>query len=250
MVIIAVVVAAVLVVLTAIQTTYPESSWVRSRPFRASAIVVAVLVALLTVISAIREERAQDELRQATAGLSRTIFLKDMQFELSSRAKISDVSPSQNGFPGAFVNVYVVPDGLPQFCEWPVTHTPNLSGQGAIFEARTVPSEADLQQLMVAQGVQMISFHGDPEPPETVYQFSEPTLVDDHRRRTLEEYETSYFVAEVTGNVSDVKDSALVLKGTRVPFIFERNDNRWIGITVFRSTWERRCERKTPTGVP
>lgn len=256
MVIITVVVAALLLLMTATQTTYPEGSLVRSRTFRISAIGIALLSAVLMVISAYRDERskdaadrAQDELRQATEGLSRTAFLKDIGFELHSRGKIIEDSQPQTGFSGAFVNVYVVPEGSPHFCEWPVTHTPNLSGQGAIFELKSAPSQVGLYQLGLSQGVQMISFRAVLEPTNSIQKLSEPTLVDDHRRRTLEEYESSYFIAEISGDVSDVKDSALLLKGSRVPFIFQRADDRWIGITVFRPTWELRCEKKT-AGAP
>jgi hypothetical protein len=221
----AVIVAAVLVLVTALQTTYPEKRLVQSRSFKVAAVSIALLSAILMIVGGIlderskaAEERAQAELRQATEGLSRTVFPQDMHFEIDA------VGPTDTS--GVlFVNVLVVPDDSTYFCKWPVTHTPNLSGQGQIFRATELPRSKELYKVMLAQGVQALLFKDFRESgsAEQAHRLEQPTGVDNSRRRTLEEYEKSYFVLDITGGpVSDVRSADLVLKGWRVPFIVQK----------------------------
>jgi hypothetical protein len=192
------------------------------------------------------QEQAESELRQATEGLSRTVFPQDMKFLLKGTAKLTETKSVFTNT--AFANVFVVPEDSPYFCKWQATHTPNLVGVGQVFHVQNLPSSQETQELMFAQGVQAILFQ-DPHGPgigEKSFfdELANPILLD-RRRRTLEEYGNSYFILDLTGDLIDVEHAELTLKGTPVPFIVQKSGKGWLGITVFRPQWERLCRART-----
>jgi hypothetical protein len=181
----------------------------------------------------------------ALTGVSKTVFDRDLEFQLAVT-----YHPASGGLgfvTEPFVVVAVIPKESEHFCEIGVTSTPVVdSVVGQIFMTLDpAPS-----------GEAMLGF-GDPTASQFKFQFSGgrdgvieqraaalPLIVS--RRMSMDDYETSQFIAElhVPGDVVRVDQATMYVKGKPVSFQIVQAGSRLLGSTVFRPTWEARCRKR------
>lgn len=247
MVFFSVLMAALLIIITALQTTFPEDARVKTRQFKLVAIIVACLSGVLMIFVASSEGKAQKRLQAAMEGLSKTVFPQDIEFEFNG---IYTPRPTRMGDfrDVAFITVYVIPEDSPLLCRWKATHTPTVAvGLGQFFTEYAEPPAEELFLVFKSSRAQLIRFPLSPPESGPMTEYSVtlrgvPVVMKQYI--SLDNYMESQFIAEITvpGTLHKIQYAALILKGKPVPFHMLPKGNHWVGSTVFRPTWERYCQ--------
>lgn len=249
MVLIVAIVAVLLLFGTTIQSTYPDDPRVRSKQFKVGLMFVALLAGILLLVSSVQNERAQNELRESVAGVSQTIFDRDMKLAMAITYESAGQPVGLVDQP--FVILTIIPPESTEFCKVGVTHTPvrdsivgqlfttldpapNSSGGLAGFDDPTA-QQFTFQFLARNTGdIVELSQEADPLP-----------LVAG-RRMSMDELEESQFIVEVLipGTILKIHQLTLYVKGKPIPFEVVRVGDKLYGSTVFRPTYESRCRPK------
>ena len=253
MVIIVAIVAVLLLLGTTIQSTYPDDLRVRSKQFKVGLIAVAAVAGFLLLVSNIRNEQAQNEFREAVAGVSQTIFDKDMKLDMAITYRSAGHSVGLVDQP--FVMLTIIPPESAEFCKIGVTATPvQDSSVGQLFTTLDPAPTASTS---------LVGF-GDPTSQEFKFQFKAKNTGDievlsqkadavpliTNRRMSMDELVRSQFIVElvIPGTMVKMDNLVLYVKGKPVPFEVVRVGDRLYGSTVFRPTYETRCRRQLRSG--
>ena len=248
MVLVATLVAVLLAVVTTYQATYPNAARVRTKRFKYGVMALAIGSGVLLVYTTWQNERAQSELQEAIAGVSKTVFDRDLEMGLHI-TYASAGNPA--GFVGQpFVILTVLPSESSEFCKIGVTSTPIPdSFVGQLFtKLDPAPGHDDLIGFGDPTAHIFKFFFNSENARRTVSIDQRATAMPlvTPRHMSLDEYQESQFIAElvVPGTVERIDQVMLYVKGKPIPFEVVRAGDRWIGSTVFRSTWEMRCRKK------
>ena len=110
MILLSVTVGALLVVVTVLQSTFPEDAVIKGHRFKIFAVSLAVTAGCLMIVTAFRDlaakradAAAQERLQSAVEGVSTTVFPRDVGIEISGRsvdddAQISDIPISKESW--------------------------------------------------------------------------------------------------------------------------------------------------------
>jgi len=253
MVLIVAIVAVLLLLGTTIQSTYPDDPRVRSKQFKTWLIVVAAVAGVLLLVSSIQNERAQKELREAVAGVSQTIFDRDMKLDMA-------ITYSSTGQPVGlvdqpFVTLTIIPPESTEFCKIGVTSTPvKDSFVGQLF---TILDPAPDSSTGLAgfsdPTAQVFKFQFEAQNTGKIVSLSQEAdavpLIS-NRRMSLDELDESQFIVQVVlpGTMVKIDQLMLYVKGKPVPFEVVRVGDRLYGSTVFRPTYESRCRPQLKSG--
>lgn len=246
MVLIVAIVALLLLLGTTIQSTYPDDPRVRSKEFKAGLIVVAALAGILLIVSSVQNERAQNELREAVAGVSQTIFDRDMKLEMAITYRSAGRPVGLIDQP--FVLLTIVPAESAEFCKIGVTSTPvEDSFVGQLFTTLDpAPHPSDGLDGFGDPTAQVFKFQFRAQNTGEIVSLSQEAssvpLVT-NRRMSMDELVKSQFIVAVLlpGTMVKIDQLTLYVKGKPVPFEVVRVGDRLLGSTVFRPTYESRC---------
>lgn len=253
MVIAVAILSSLLVIGTIFQSTYPDDPRVRSKKFKGSLIAVAAVSAILLFVSSIQNERAQNELRDAVAGVSQTIFPRDMKLHMA--VTYSSAGRAVGIVNQPFVLLTIVPPESAEFCRIGVTSTPvEDSVFGELFP--TLDPAPSTSSPLIGFGdptVQVHKFQFKADNTGDMVSLSQeaaalPLVAS--RRWSMDELVRSQFIVEVIvpGTVRKIDQLNLLVKGKPIPFEVVRVGNRLLGSTVFRPTYEARCLRQRKGG--
>jgi hypothetical protein len=253
MVVAAVTVGALLLIVSVLQATFADKSWITHRRFRAIAVALAFISAALMVIAAVREDRAQkseaaaqEDLQAAVRGLSKTVFPQDMSFTCDVIYESLEANPRLEQFFN--IGIYIVPRESPFFGRWGVTHAPNPDlGLGALFTEVAELTGDESAELITRNDTQFLLFKSPapagmgtvPVPisasPPDLNTLRSPTY------RSVDDYLASQFLCEIQapGRIARIANAKLTLKGKPVPFNLLPTANSWTGVTVFNPTFQR-----------
>ncbi len=249
MFLLSVLVAALLVVLTALQATYPNEERVKTPLFKFLIMIIAGISAVLMVVGSYREHQSKERTQFALEGLSQTVFPRDIELDFS--ASYSPGEPITSFLDEAFVMVAVISPQSSNFCRWGVTHTPTVdSAVGELFMRYENPPSSAANSAFFDRTAQLYKFPLMAHVSGTIAHLRgrvEAVPIVMEPLLPLDRYAESQFIVEVVvpGRVRDVQQAILYIKGKRVPLHIVDTGRGWMGSTVFRPTWERRCQAKS-----
>lgn len=245
MVLVATLLAVLLAVVTTYQATYPKDKRVQTKQFKYGVMFLAVVSGIFLIYTTWQNDRAQSDLQETVAGVSKTVFERDLVMEI--HIKYASTGHPVGLVDQPFVILSVLPKESNDFCKVGVTSTPVAdSFVGQLFLTLNPPPKPDVPIGFGDPTAQMFKFFFKSEntgESVSVDQTANAMTLISPRRMSLDEYQESQFIAElvVPGTVEKIDQVMLYVKGKPVPFEVVRVGDRWIGSTVFRPTWEMRC---------